>query len=253
MLAKQEKGDRFWHYVCQKCGAEYSKTREEWEEEPPPPRPRERIPPSDLRTEMTVKIELPTTKELRRWLVEEAGGWQAYASEVRTYGGMIFQPSEETKGLWDKIRRTAEESALLQAAQKWLEALAKDSERIGREYLVRCSFEKDSPAEQWRQILLQDPEGLKLTAPELVERSDPASSPWCLTLVMGRIFQEGGAFGKLKIQIVTSGQSPYGIRSTVLHETLHWLDWYAQMPWYGNHDSLWKVRLRKFEKMFPPY
>lgn len=245
ILTKEDKGDSSWHYVCQKCGAEYSRTREPWEREPPPPKPDSPIGPLSSRSEITVKIELPTTKELRKWLVEEAGGWEAYASQIRTHHGMIFQPSEETKRLWDKVRRTRRKSALLRAAQKWLEGLAKDSERIVREYLVPHSFEKDSPAERWRQILLRNPDLLKPSVPELVERSESFS------LVAGQFFSES-ALGPQKIELATAGRGPYALRKTLLHETLHWLDWLADIPWRKNHAPLWEERRRKFERMFPP-
>ena len=256
MLAKQEKGDRFWHYVCQKCGAEYSKTREEWEEEPPPPRPGKRIPPSDSLTEMTVTIQFfPPPKELKKRLVEEAGGWEAYASEIRTYYGMILQPSEETKRLWYKVRRATGESALLRAAQKWLEGLAKDSERVVREYLEQLSFEKGSSAERWRQMVLKKSGLVKPSVPDLVEVSDSSS--------LTGYYSPVSPSGKPQIEVLISGsladllwsrstRSEYEIRRTILHETLHWLDSLADLPWRENHGLPWEERLRKFKRMFPP-
>ena len=209
---------RLW--ICKCCGNYRIRNKNEsnWHDAP-------RC--SNCNKDMEVGRKYPKRKEckhikaIKKVRVES----DKYYSRLRNDGGKVLKISKNTKDLWKKVDKAKTRISLIKYTKLWLISLKEDM--------------KDDNEKHWKKKFNFSNGEISLS------RGGISSIPQVeiVPIIYGAtgIYKRAFMQGVHQIQIENRKDISL-IKSTLLHEVLHWLDDRAEVP--SIHDSYFRIRLK---------
>jgi hypothetical protein len=154
----------------------------------------------------------------------------SYCLRVRDAGGRILRVSPETRRLWKLVDKAKQRPTMLKRANEWMISLAKDSQSAPKGCMARYVDKYGNMGRsRWG-----------LGAPKLIFEKRSVFEKGAYT----RHFIEG-----VHEIYVDPNRNLLGVKETLLHETLHFLDDLAEI--HEGHNLRFEKRMEWMLKKFP--